>query len=183
VGYCGGEKPFPTYRSIGDHTETTQIEFDPKVVTYEALLSEFLEGHDPRPRRSTQYASIIFPHNPAQREAAERALAAFAASNGGARPSTIIKPVSVFYSAEHYHHKYYLQQSSPALVAALCAAEGLGDPKAMPVDAFADSHLLTVFNGFAGDYGPRRYREEMFASVADKLSPELVSALRRVCKL
>jgi len=30
VGYAGGDKPSPTYRSIGDHTETVQIDFDPK---------------------------------------------------------------------------------------------------------------------------------------------------------
>ena len=51
----------------------------------QALLAEFLEGHDPRPRRSTQYASNNFPHNPAQREPAERALADFTAAYGVCR--------------------------------------------------------------------------------------------------
>ncbi|NIP94985.1 MAG: peptide-methionine (S)-S-oxide reductase, partial [Akkermansiaceae bacterium] len=32
VGYCGGTKENPTYRSLGDHTEAIAIDFDPTVV-------------------------------------------------------------------------------------------------------------------------------------------------------
>ncbi len=53
----------------------------------------------------------------------------------------------------HYHHKYYLQGASRAAVEALMALDGCGDLATGTVDAFADSHLLTAFNGFAGDYG------------------------------
>lgn len=40
VGYSGGKKLNPTYRTIKDHTEAVLIEFDPDVVTYEDLLVE-----------------------------------------------------------------------------------------------------------------------------------------------
>jgi peptide-methionine (S)-S-oxide reductase len=33
VGYTGGKKDFPTYHSLGDHTESTMIEFDPEKVS------------------------------------------------------------------------------------------------------------------------------------------------------
>src|SRR5579883_2999801 len=51
VGYEGGETPNPTYREtctgLTGHTETVRVVFDPKVVTYEALLKAFWELHDP----------------------------------------------------------------------------------------------------------------------------------------
>jgi peptide-methionine (S)-S-oxide reductase len=34
VGYAGGTKKNPTYYSFGDHSETIEIEFDPKKISY-----------------------------------------------------------------------------------------------------------------------------------------------------
>ena len=31
VGYAGGTKPSPTYYSLGDHTETVELDYDPEV--------------------------------------------------------------------------------------------------------------------------------------------------------
>jgi peptide-methionine (S)-S-oxide reductase len=47
VGYAGGSSPNPTYQSIGDHSETIEITFDPSLLSYERLLDLFWEGHDP----------------------------------------------------------------------------------------------------------------------------------------
>jgi hypothetical protein len=41
VGYSGGQKEHPTYRSIGDHSETLQIDFDPTRISYQKLLDIF----------------------------------------------------------------------------------------------------------------------------------------------
>ena len=38
----------------GDHTETTDIEFDPQQTSYEALLKIFWRNHDPTSRCSRQ---------------------------------------------------------------------------------------------------------------------------------
>ena len=38
VGYAGGRKADPTYRSMGDHTETVQVDYDPGRITYGQLL-------------------------------------------------------------------------------------------------------------------------------------------------
>ena len=50
-GYAGGTKENPTYKEVcsGDtgHAEVIQIEYDPKVVSYEKLLETFWEAHDP----------------------------------------------------------------------------------------------------------------------------------------
>ena len=39
----------PTYRSLGDHTETIQIDYDPAQISYEELLDVFWDSHDPAP--------------------------------------------------------------------------------------------------------------------------------------
>ena len=61
MGYAGGKKLKPTYRDLGDHTETVQVDYDPGQVSYEDLLRVFWQSHDPtEPIHSRQYASIIF---------------------------------------------------------------------------------------------------------------------------
>lgn len=175
IGYCGGSTPNPTYRSISDYTETVQLEFDPKVITYEELLTEFWDGHNPFRPASTQYASRIFTHGLEQAAAVEKSKAAFEAANSGRKVATAISECGDFYSGEHYHHKYYLQQNAE-LTAALCSFDGIrsvtGD-----VDAFADSALLTKINGF---YGGNGSRSQMDAYLAEKAVPaELADVIKR----
>lgn len=69
VGYAGGKTDAPTYRHMGDHTETVQIDYDPGRITYEELLKIFWESHDPESRPySVQYKNAVFFHNAAQEE-------------------------------------------------------------------------------------------------------------------
>lgn len=37
VGYSGGSTKNPTYRKIGDHIESVDLEFDPNIVKFEVL--------------------------------------------------------------------------------------------------------------------------------------------------
>ena len=74
-------------------------------VSYEELLRLFWDGHNPRARGSTQYASMIFTHNDAQAAAAEASKVDWIKEHGGSVPSTRIVPVGTFYSGEFYHHK------------------------------------------------------------------------------
>ncbi|MDF1535243.1 MAG: peptide-methionine (S)-S-oxide reductase [bacterium] len=76
VGYAGGKQPSPTYRRIGDHMETIQIDYDPGMVSYERLLEVFFGSHDPTwPSPIRQYASAIFTHDDEQARLAKEALA------------------------------------------------------------------------------------------------------------
>ena len=73
VGYCGGTTDAPTYRKIGDHAETIQIDFDPQRISYDQLLEIFWTTHNPCRRPwSRQYMSAAFYADDAQREAIER---------------------------------------------------------------------------------------------------------------
>jgi len=54
VGFTGGSKAAPTYKSLGDHTEAIEIDFDPKEITYDKLLDMFWTHHDPTARCTKQ---------------------------------------------------------------------------------------------------------------------------------
>ena len=110
VGYAGGEKPDPTYRNMGDHTETVQVDYDPAKISYGELLDRFWEGHDPTRRNwYRQYASMIFTHTPEQRRIAEETKARLS-KDRGATVHTEIVPYRNFTLAEDYHQKHSLQQ-------------------------------------------------------------------------
>jgi peptide-methionine (S)-S-oxide reductase len=119
VGYAGGTTPNPTYKEVCSgrtgHTEVVQVVFDPKVVSYEALLKVFWENHDPTQGMQqgndvgTQYRSAIYAVTPAQKEEADRSRHAFqkaltAAGHGAI--TTEIAPLATFYYAEDYHQQY-----------------------------------------------------------------------------
>ncbi len=119
VGYAGGSTPNPTYKEVCSgrtgHTEVVRVVFDPKKVTYEALLKVFWENHDPTQGMrqgndvGTQYRSAIYATTPAQRAVAERSRDAFQhalASAGLGTITTEIKDAPPFYYAEDYHQQY-----------------------------------------------------------------------------
>jgi methionine-S-sulfoxide reductase len=109
VGYSGGRTKDPTYRSIGDHSETIQIDYDPTRVTYRKLLSIFWRSHNPTSRAwSRQYMSAIFYHNEEQRKLALETRASEEARRNG-KIRTEILPYEKFYRAEDYHQKYQLR--------------------------------------------------------------------------
>ncbi|MHB1323897.1 MAG: peptide-methionine (S)-S-oxide reductase MsrA [Coriobacteriia bacterium] len=106
VGYAGGTTPHPTYRSMGDHSESIQIDFDPAVISYEDLLAEFWASHRPtRPSRSRQYASLVLYADEEQRQTAEASKRAMESRFGTMH--TDILPLGRFHLAEEYHQKYY----------------------------------------------------------------------------
>lgn len=102
-------KPDPTYRSIGDHTEVFQVDFDPERVSYEELLEVFWTEHDPTARPySTQYKAMVLAHDEEQLAVARRSRDAVEAR--ASRPVlTEIRTLDRFYVAEDYHQKYALR--------------------------------------------------------------------------
>lgn len=116
-GYMGGHVDNPTYEQVctdtTGHAEVVQVEFDPEKVSYDALLEVFWSNHDPTtldrqgPDHGRQYRSVIFYHDEAQREAAERSLEALDASDRFSDPIvTEVEPAKAFWRAEDYHQRY-----------------------------------------------------------------------------
>jgi peptide-methionine (S)-S-oxide reductase len=119
VGYAGGLTPNPTYEEVCSgrtgHNEAVFVVYDPKQVSYAALLKLFFESHNPTQGMQqgndvgTQYRSGIYYYSDAQRKAAEAAKAAYAkalAAQGLGAITTEILPAPEFYFAEDYHQQY-----------------------------------------------------------------------------
>ena len=119
VGYVGGSTPNPTYAEVctgkTGHAEAVRVVFDPKLISYAALLKLFWEEHDPTQGmrqgndRGTQYRSAILTHGDAQQREDEASRDAFQASLKAAGRGTItteIHPAPEFYFAEAYHQQY-----------------------------------------------------------------------------
>ncbi len=112
VGYTGGTTAEPTYRRLGDHVETVQVDFDPEAVSYDELLDLFWRGHNAtRPPWSRQYMSAVFVGDDQQGQLAKEHKTRLEGS-GGKTLRTEILPASRFYLAEDYHQKYTLQGDS-----------------------------------------------------------------------
>ncbi len=119
VGYAGGVTPNPTYEEVctarTGHNEVVLVIFDPKRVSYDRLLKEFWESHDPTQGMrqgndvGTQYRSGIYVFSDAQRKAAEASMRmyeeAIARKNFGAITTEILDAPE-FYFAEGYHQQY-----------------------------------------------------------------------------
>lgn len=118
-GYSGGQVPNPSYEQVctdtTGHAEVIQITFDPTEIAFSDLLTVLFAVHDPTtPNRQGhdvghQYRSAVFYHSEAQREAAEKAIAALPIEAGweGAQVVTEVVPFTAFYPAEEYHRDYF----------------------------------------------------------------------------
>ena len=119
AGYSAGFTPNPTYQEVctgqTGHNEVVLVAFDPDVITYEALLKVFWEGHDPTQGMrqgndlGTQYRSGIYTFNATQNAAALASREAFQPkleAAGYGEITTEIQPAGPFYYAEEYHQQY-----------------------------------------------------------------------------
>ena len=134
VGYAGGHTPNPTYREVCSgltgHAEVARVVFDPKVVSYEALLKVFWENHDSTQGMrqgndiGTQYRSAIFYYDEAQHRAAEASRDAYQEMLIGAGYGPItteVLPAPEFYYAEDHHQQYLAKNPG-----GYCGLDGTG---------------------------------------------------------
>ena len=119
VGYAAGHTPNPSYEEVctgqTGHNEVVRVVFDPKQISYEALLRIFWESHDPTQGMrqgndvGTQYRSGIYTYAPEQRRLAEASRDAYQkplARGGYGAITTEIIDAPEFYYAEDYHQQY-----------------------------------------------------------------------------
>jgi peptide-methionine (S)-S-oxide reductase len=115
-GYTGGRTDKPTYEQVSSggtgHIEAVRIEFDPAVVTYEALLDHFWKNVDPFNARGQfcdigeSYKPVIFTADERQRTAATRSRDRLQ-MQFKERIVVEIRPAATFFRAEEYHQDYY----------------------------------------------------------------------------
>lgn len=117
-GYAGGAEPNPTYDQVGHgrtgHAEVVQVVYDPKKVTYEALLETYWHNVDPTQAdgqfcdRGRQYRTVVFYANDAEKAAvlASKARLESTAKLPGPIVTEVV-PAAQFYPAEGYHQDFY----------------------------------------------------------------------------
>lgn len=148
-GYSGGKADRPNYHDLKDHTETLQIQFDPKIVSYRQLLEIFWESHDYVTPIKTQYKSAIYYLTPEQKAIAEETRDLVKDGKlgqpelHGQKILTAIEAATALHVAEIYHQKYTLQ----------CNVKVIEHLKFENRSHITDSSLATRLNGYLAGYG------------------------------
>ncbi|MDN5708530.1 peptide-methionine (S)-S-oxide reductase [Tetzosporium hominis] len=148
VGYAGGTTEHPTYNQMGDHTETVEVDFDPRVLSYGEILRHFWRNHYPRrdDYMGRQYLSLLRYRGKEQEETVDRVKREMEAELG-MTIETDIAPFSAFTLAEDYHQKYYLKRYPKAF-------EQLKDLMPHP-SVLTNSTFAARLNGFVKGYGEK----------------------------
>ena len=124
-GYSGGSKENPSYEEVSagktGHAEAVQLTFDPSVISFREILEIFFGTHDPTtmnrqgPDVGTQYRSVIFYHDEAQKATAESVIDELNKEGIWDKPIvTQVVPFTAFYKAEDYHKDYYAKHPESA---------------------------------------------------------------------
>lgn len=123
VGYTGGDPGArdPTYESVcarnNTFTEALRIEFDPSVLSFEALMSLYVQ--EPRVRRAVcrdglsplfarpQTRIAVWAQDDAQTAVAQRAL-----TDAGKADAIPVLPPADFFLAEEYHQNFIADEKA-----------------------------------------------------------------------
>ncbi|MBR9846857.1 MAG: peptide-methionine (S)-S-oxide reductase MsrA [Algicola sp.] len=114
-GYSGGFTDNPTYNSSNTgrtgHAEAVEVIYDPDVVSFATLVDVYFASQNPTqingqgPDRGSQYRSIIFYQNNAQKNIIEEKKRALA-KELNADIAAEVYPFQKFWVAEAYHQNY-----------------------------------------------------------------------------
>ena len=114
-GYSGGFTKNPTYEGSNTgrtgHAEAVEVIYDPKVVSFDTLVDVYFGSQNPTqvngqgPDRGSQYRSIIFFQNAAQKELILKKKQALA-NQLKAKVAAEVYPFQKFWIAEDYHQNY-----------------------------------------------------------------------------
>ena len=114
-GYAGGHTKNPTYEQSNTgrtgHAESVEVIYDPEVVSFETLVQVYFGSQNPTqvngqgPDRGSQYRSIVFYQNEAQKKTIEK-VKAEVAKNYNSPIAAEVLPFQKFWVAEDYHQDY-----------------------------------------------------------------------------
>jgi peptide-methionine (S)-S-oxide reductase len=117
-------KPNPSYREVctgvTGHVEVYDLTYEGDEKAYEALVRHFFMFHDPTTKdrqgndRGSQYASVVYTYDGAQRDIALRVKAELqqlvdsgkVSAYSGRAVETQVADATTFYPAEDYHQEY-----------------------------------------------------------------------------
>jgi len=120
VGYSGGHTKNPNYEEVcsgtTEHAEVIKIEFDPNIITYQDILKNFWECHDPTQLNrqgsdvGRQYRSSIFYFNDEQKDIA---LESKKQKQTDLKNLIVteVAPAKIFYLAEEYHQLFIYKRA------------------------------------------------------------------------
>lgn len=163
VGYSGGSKVNPEYRSLGDHAECVQIEYDPRVIDFRLLLAIFWSSHDSRqvfgqgPDVGNQYRSIIFTNGTEESRLAAVSKEREQSKSKGTVVTTQIQQIGTFYPAEPEHQKFELKRN-PFLL------QLIGN---LPEEELERSSLAAKLTGYAVELCPPLVQRQIDAKIND----------------
>jgi methionine-S-sulfoxide reductase len=117
-GFSGGTTANPTYEEVSSgktgFAEAVQITFDKSKTNLDEIFKVFFTVHDPTTLNrqgedeGTQYRSVIFYKNEAQKLAAQTIITALKKGKVYDSPIvTTLEPFTKFYEAEKYHQNYF----------------------------------------------------------------------------
>jgi peptide methionine sulfoxide reductase msrA/msrB len=118
VGYMGGSAETANYSDVSSgttqHREAVKIIYDPRIISYEALIDIFWRQIDPTDAegqfadKGFQYTTAIYYKNEVEKIMAEDSKNALETSKKFKKKiATLILPFPNFFEAEGYHQNYY----------------------------------------------------------------------------
>ena len=127
-GYSGGHTDNPTYEASNTgrtgHAEAVEIIYDPKVVSFSTLLDVYFGSQNPTqvngqgPDRGSQYRSIIFYQDEAQKKIIEEKKAALA-KKLDAKIAAEVYPFQKFWVGEDYHQDFEKRNPNQSYIRAV----------------------------------------------------------------
>jgi len=130
-GYAGGSGDTADYEQVCSgttgHAEVVKLGYDPRVISRGRLLQVFFSvAHNPTQLnrqegdRGTQYRSVIFYSNPAEKAQAEDYMHLLESLPAWSAPlATRLEPLESFYPAESYHQNFVRQNPGQPYVQAV----------------------------------------------------------------
>ncbi len=114
-GYAGGHTKNPTYEASNTgktgHAEAVEVQYDPSVISFSQLMDVYFGSQDPTqvngqgPDRGSQYRSIIFYQNDAEKKIIDEKKKALETKLGEEIAAEVM-PFEKFWKAEDYHQNY-----------------------------------------------------------------------------
>ncbi|CAL5369102.1 unnamed protein product [Camellia sinensis] len=174
AGYAGGSKINPAYRSLGDHAESVQIEYDPRLINFRQLLEVFWSSHDCRqvfgqgPDVGNQYRSIIFTNGTEESRLAAVSKEREQTKSKSSIVTTQILPLGTFYPAEPEHQKFELKRNPFFL-------QLIGN---VPEEKLESSSPAAKLNSYAAELCPTKIQQQIDSKINDIIRKERIVSCR-----